>query len=126
MVREFLANLSIMVNELSQAQTMLTLYMFNYRYLYFSLDVTRSPVGAKMSGTYQPLEGEEASDDAVPVVSSEADDVTPVTSDNPLSCDSQNSSSNQPESTSQNDTNSHDANESKLSMLWFWTFLSNF
>lgn len=78
------------------------------------LDVTQSPVGAKMSGTYQPLEGEETTDDAVPVVNSDDADVTPVTSDNQLSCDSQNSSSNQPESTSQIDTNSHDANESKL------------
>lgn len=93
---------------------------YKWQYLLFSLDVTQSPVGAKMSGTYQPLEGEETTDDAVPVVNSDDADVTPVTSDIQLSCDSQNSSSNQPESTSQIDTNSHDANESKLSMLWFF------
>ncbi|XP_061175633.1 PDZ and LIM domain protein Zasp-like [Saccostrea echinata] len=78
------------------------------------LDIAKTPVGAKMSGTYQPLEGEDNPEGVVPVVNSEADDVTPVTSDNHLSCDTQNLSSNQPESISQNDTNLHVANETKL------------
>lgn len=67
-----------------------------------------------MSGTYQPMEGEENGDGVVPVVNPEDDGVT---SDNQLSCDTQNLSSNQPESISQNDTNLHDANETQLSML---------
>ncbi|XP_048757668.1 PDZ and LIM domain protein 1-like isoform X1 [Ostrea edulis] len=75
------------------------------------LDIDRTPVGAKMSGTYQPMEGEENGDGVVPVVNPEDDGVT---SDNQLSCDTQNLSSNQPESISQNDTNLHDANETQL------------
>jgi hypothetical protein len=72
-----------------------------------------------MSGTYQPLEGEEGENGVVPVVNSEADGVT---TDNQLSCDTLNSSSNQPESISQNDTNLHDGNETQLSMLCIFYF----